>query len=133
MKERYLNRELLGGKDKRQYWVCVNSYVRNRLEGEERKGPRKSLALFLTHGVGFGKEVRAAGFLIPSTSIDFFVVLGTGIVASTVEPQWGRRNYRRGVVMGRRQSRRLSFTQQGESQLTLYLFSFPPFVSVFSC
>lgn len=56
VKKRYLRGELAGGKDERQYWVCVNRYVRNRLEEEEREG-RKRLTLLLTHGVGFGKEV----------------------------------------------------------------------------
>jgi hypothetical protein len=37
-KKRYLRGELPEGKDERQYWVCVNRYVRNRLEEKERKG-----------------------------------------------------------------------------------------------
>jgi hypothetical protein len=58
-KKRYLRGELPEGKDERQYWVCVNRYVRNRLEEKERKG-RKRLTLFLVHGNGFGKEVSMA-------------------------------------------------------------------------
>ncbi|KAF9645255.1 hypothetical protein BDM02DRAFT_3189890 [Thelephora ganbajun] len=54
VKEKYLRGELPEGRDERQYWVCVNRYVRNRLE-EECEG-RKRLTLFLTHGIGFGKE-----------------------------------------------------------------------------
>ena len=88
VKKRYLRGEL-SGKDERQYWVCVNRYVRNRLEEKGREG-RKRLTLFLTHGNGFGKEVSTAEYPSPSTSIDSFVVLGTSVIAFTVEPQRAR-------------------------------------------
>jgi len=116
--KRYLRGELPEGKDERQYWVCVNRYVRNRLEETERKG-RKRLTLFMVHGIGFGKEVSVAGRSTLPTSPDTFAVLGTAIAAPTVEP-WGRgSDYRRGVVMGSRKSRGLRFAEQGETQLTL--------------
>jgi hypothetical protein len=101
VKKRYLRREMPEGKDGRQYWACVNRYVRNRLEEKEWRG-RRRLTLFLTHGAGFGKEVSTAGYLIPSTSLDSFAVLGTSTVASTVEPQRGRPDYRRDMVVGGR-------------------------------
>ena len=116
-KKGYLKGELSEGKDERQYWVCVNRYVRTRLE-EEGEG-RKRLTLLLTHGVGFGKEVSTAEYLISSTFLDFFAVLGTGVVASTVEPRRGRSNYRRSVVLGRCKSRGFCIVEQGKTQLAL--------------
>ena len=101
VKKKYLKGELPEGKDERQYWVCMNRYVRNGLEERDRKG-RKRLTLFLTHGIGFGKEASTAKRSTLFASLDSFVVLGTSIAASTVEPQRGRSNHRRGVVMGRR-------------------------------
>ena len=59
VEKRYLSGELPERRDEREYWLCVNRYVRNRLEETERKG-RKRLTLFLAHGIGFGKEVSAA-------------------------------------------------------------------------
>jgi len=85
VKKKYLRGELSGG-DERQYWICVNRYVRNRLEDKGWEG-RKRLTLFLTHGNGFGKEVSTTEYLTPSTPIDLFVVLGTGVVAFTAEPR----------------------------------------------
>jgi hypothetical protein len=58
-KKRYMRKEFPEGTDERQYWVCVNRYVRNRLEEKEWKG-RKRLTLFLAHGNSFGKEVNVA-------------------------------------------------------------------------
>ena len=116
VKKKYLRGEL-SGRDERQYWVCVNRYVRNRLE-EEREG-RKRLTLFLTHGNGFGKEVSTTEHLTPSASSDSFVVLGTSIVTFTVESQRARPSYRRDMVMGRRKSRGLRFAQQGQPQFAL--------------
>ena len=80
--------------------MCVNRYVRNGLEERDRKG-RKRLTLFLTHGIGFGKEASTAEYLILCTSLDFFefVVLGASIAASTVEPRRARSNHRRGMVV----------------------------------
>ena len=98
VKKKYMKGELPEGKDERQYWVCVNRYVRNGLEERDRKG-RKRLTLFLTHGIGFGKEASTAEYLILCTSLDIFVVLGASIVASTVEPRRGRSNHRRGMVV----------------------------------
>jgi len=121
VKKRYLRGELSEGKDERQYLVCVNRYVRNRLEEKEREG-RKRLTLFLTHGVGFGKEVSTAERLTLSTFLDFFVVLGTSAVASAGKSRRARPNYRRGVVVGRRESRGLCSPQQGKPQLPLYPF-----------
>ena len=118
VKKRHLRGELSEGRDKRQYWVCVNRYVRNGLEETERNG-KKRLTLFLTHAIGFGKEASAAEYLIPSTSFDTFAVLGTGIAASTAEPRRGRSNYRRGVVLGDRQSWGFCFVKQREAQLTV--------------
>ena len=48
VEKRYSRGELPEGKDEKQYWVCVNRYVRNRLEEVEWKG-RKRLTLFLAH------------------------------------------------------------------------------------
>ena len=100
VRKKYMKGELPGGKDERQYWVCVNRYVRNGLEERDRKG-RKRLTLFLTHGIGFEKEASTAEYLILCTSLDFFefVVLGASIAASTVEPRRGRSNHRRGMVV----------------------------------
>jgi len=63
MEKRHSRGELPEGKDERQYWVCVNRYVRNRLEETEREG-RKRLTLFLTHAIGFGKEASVSGCCI---------------------------------------------------------------------
>ena len=93
VEKRYMRGELSEGRDERQYWVCVNRYVRNRLEETESKG-RKRLTLFLTHGVGFGKEVSKAEHLTSSTSLDFFPVLGTSVVTSAIEPRRARPSYR---------------------------------------
>ena len=103
VKKKYLRGELSKG-DERQYWVCVNRYVRNQLEEKGWEG-RKRLTLFLTHGNGFGKEVSRAEYSTPSTSIDFFVVLGTSVVAFTVEPQRAWPGHRRDMVLGCRKPR----------------------------
>ena len=99
MEKRYLRGELPGGRDEREYWVCVNRYVRDRLDEAGLKG-RKRLTLLLAHGIGFGKEVSAAAHSILSESVDiFFVVLGTNTVAPTPEPWGTRRDYRRDMVV----------------------------------
>ena len=100
VEKRYLRGELPERRDEREYWFCVNRYVRNRLEESERKG-RKRLTLYLAHAVGFGKEVSAAGCSTLSISVDIFVVLGTNTVTPTLEPRGRRPDYRRDMVMGR--------------------------------
>jgi len=117
VKKRYLRGELSGG-DERQHWVCVNRYVRNRLEEKGWEG-RKRLTLFLTHGNGFGKEVSTAEDLTPSTFIDFFVVLGTSVVAFTGEHQRARPSHRRDMVVGRREPWGLRSSQQRKPELAL--------------
>ena len=97
--KRYLRGELPGRRDERVYWVCVNRYVRNRLDEAEQKG-RKRLTLWLAHGVGFGKEVSEAARSTLSIPVDIFIVLGTSVIAPTPEPRGRRPNRRRDMVMG---------------------------------
>ena len=72
VKQKYLRGELPEGQDEREYWICVNRYVRNRSGEDDKWKGRKGLTLFLTHGVGFGKEVSPARFSTQSAAPDPF-------------------------------------------------------------